>query len=77
MLMCTDSGYINMLMNSCFVCNLQQYKNLIVTCFDKPCYNRLEKMNINVALVNAERDNLVDTSATSFFGSSVVIINDA
>lgn len=69
MLMCTDSGYINMFMNSYYVCNLQQYKSLVVTCFDKPCYNQLKKMNINVALVNAERDSLVDTSAASSFGS--------
>ena len=69
MLMYTDSGYINMFMNSYYVCNLKQYKNLIVTCFDKPCYNQLKKMNISVALVNAERDSLVDTSAASSFGS--------
>ena len=69
MLMCTDSGYINMFMNSYYVSNLQQYKNLIVTCLDKPCYNQLKKMSINVALVSAERDGLVDTSMASTFGS--------
>ena len=69
MLMCTDSGYLNMFLNSYSVSNLQQYKNLIVTCLDKSCYNQLKKMSINVALVNAERDGLVDTSAASSFGS--------
>ena len=70
MLMCTDSGYINMILNSYYVCNLQQYKNLIVTCLDKLCYNQLMKMNINVALVNAESDSLVDTSTASSYGSA-------
>ena len=69
MLMCTDSGYINMFLNSYRVCDLQQYKNLIVTCFDKPCYNRLKGMNINVALVSAESDSLVDTSTAASYGS--------
>ena len=69
MLMCTDSGYINVFLNSYFVCNMQQYKNFIVTCLDKPCYNQLKKMNINVALVNAESDSLVDTSTASSYGS--------
>lgn len=69
MLMCTDSGYINMFLNSYYVCNLQQYKNLVVTCLDKPCYNQLKKMNISVALVSAESDNLVNTSKASSFGS--------
>ena len=69
MLMCTDSGYLNMFLNSYYVCNLQQYKSLIVTCLDKSCYNQLKKMNINVALVSAERDDLVDTSAASSYGS--------
>ena len=69
MLMCTDSGYINMFLNTYYVCNLQQYSNLIVTCLDKLCYNKLKNMNINVALVNAETDRLVDTSAASSFGS--------
>ena len=69
MLMCTDSGYINMFLNSYYVCNLQQYKYLIVTCLDKSCYKRLKEMNINVALVSAESDSLVDTSTTSSYGS--------
>ena len=58
-----------MFMNSYHVSNLQQYKTLIVTCLDKPCYNQLKKMHINVALVSAERDGLVDTSKASTFGS--------
>ena len=69
MLMCTDSGYINMFLNSYRVCGLQQYKNLIVTCLDKACYKRLKGMNINVALVSAESDKLVDTSTASSYGS--------
>ena len=69
-LMCTDSGYINMFLNSYNVCNLKQYRNLIVTCLDMACYNRLNKMNINVALVNAESDKLVDTTTASNYGSN-------
>ena len=69
MLMCTDSGYINMFLNSYRVCGLQQYKNLIVTCLDKACYKRLKEMNINVVLVSAESDKLVDTSTASSYGS--------
>ena len=69
MLMWTDSGYINMFLNSYRVCGLQQYKNLIVTCLDKACYKRLKGMNINVALVSAESDSLVDTSTASSYGS--------
>ena len=69
MLMCTDSGYINMFLNSYYVSNLQQYKNLVVTCLDKSCYNQLKKMNVNVALVSAENDSLVNTSTASSFGS--------
>lgn len=70
MLMCTDSGYINVFLNSYYVCNMKQYKNFIVTCLDKPCYNQLKKMNINVALGNAESDNPVDTSIASTYGSA-------
>ena len=70
MLMCTDSGYINVFLNSYYVCNMKQYKNFIVTCLDKPCYNQLKKMNINVALGNAESDNSVDTSIASTYGSA-------
>ena len=70
MLMCTDSGYINVFLNSYYVCNMKQYKNFIVTCLDKPCYNQLKKMNINVALGNAESDNPVDISIASTYGSA-------
>ncbi|CBK23355.2 uncharacterized protein [Blastocystis hominis] len=50
-----------MFLNSYRVCGLQQYKNLIVTCFDKACYKRLK--------VSAESDKLVDTSTASSYGS--------
>ena len=68
-LFCTDSGYINLFLNAYYTSNLKNYKNVVVTCLDKPCYRQLAAMNIPVAIVDAEQDEKVDTSIASTWGT--------
>ena len=68
-LYCTDSGYINLFLNAYSASNLQNVNNVVVTCFDKPCYRELKKHNISVAIVSAESDLLVDTTTASSWGT--------
>ena len=59
-LYCTDNGYIDLFLNGYYASQLWKYKNLVVTCFDRLCYQRLNALNIPVALLNVENDSSVD-----------------
>ena len=59
-LYCTDNGYIDLFLNGYYTSQLWNYKNLVVTCFDRLCYQKLYKLNIPVALLNVESDTSVD-----------------
>ena len=60
LLYCTDNGYIDLFLNGYYASQLWKYKNLVVTCFDRLCYKRLDALNIPVALLNVENDTSVD-----------------
>ena len=59
-LYCTDNGYIDLFLNGYYASQLWKYKNLVVTCFDRLCYKRLNALNIPAALLNVENDTSVD-----------------
>ena len=59
-LYCTDNGYIDLFLNGYYASQLWKYKNLVVTCFDRLCYKRLDALDIPVALLNVENDTSVD-----------------
>ena len=64
-LYCTDNGYIDLFLNGYYASQLWKYKNLVVTCFDRLCYQRLDALNIPVALLNVENDTSVDITKVS------------
>ena len=59
-LYCTDNGYIDLFLNGYYASQLWKYKNLVVTCFDRLCFKRLDALDIPVALLNVENDTSVD-----------------
>ena len=68
-LYCTDSGYINLFLNAYYASNLHNYKNLVVTCFDRSCYRTLSALNISVAILNIGSDTSVNTNTASTWGT--------
>ena len=59
-LYCTDNSYIDLFLNDYYASELWKYHNLVVTCFDRLCYKKLDDLKIPVALLSIEGDSSVD-----------------
>lgn len=69
LLFCTDSGYINLFLNTYYASQLKDYGNLVVTCFDRHCYRTLSDLNIPVAILNIADNDSINTKTASTWGT--------
>lgn len=69
----TDSGYLTLFLNAYYVSNLRNYPNVVVVCQDRPCYIKLKKIGIAVALLNAKNVYHVKSDVASSFGTQAFI----
>ena len=68
-LFCTDSGYINLFLNAYYASQLKEYRNLVVTCFDRHCYRTLSDLKIPVAILDIANNNSINTQTASTWGT--------